>query len=140
MRSDEPPFNGQNPHARIHRMRFAMPDTLLGRIVALCATLLFIGLAFAFSLVLLVVAAVLGLLFWIYIQWRLFAARRAMKQQDVWGRDAGREEQPGFVGRDAPRQRTHTQAAGSSSDRRGEGRIIEGEVLRNPKPTDDKPA
>lgn len=63
-------------------MRSAPPTGFVGKALALVASLVLLVVGFMFSVVLLAVIAVGGLLAWGYVWWKTRALRRAMREPE----------------------------------------------------------
>lgn len=117
---DVPPFRRRSVH-------LSLPQTLLGKILAVVLALTLGVAALAVSLVLLAIGIAIGLLVWLWFLWRMRGIRRQMSAQSAAGVPPGAAAWP-----------TPGEAVRPPS-----GRVIEGEFLRAGEdaapPASDKP-
>lgn len=117
----------QAGYSRVHAIA---PGGFLSKLLGLAGALVVLILVFAFSLVLLAVVAVAGLLIWGYLKYRARALRRAEARGDF-----------DFGGVRGSRRHDHGEGPHQRADPGGPagGLIIEGEVVREDAPAGKPP-
>ncbi len=113
----------------------------LGRLLAFVVTSALVVLVLMFSAVILVVAAVVGLVLWAYLAWKMRQLRQRMAAAMAAGMAGEGFAGPADVG---STDRSARSATGDAANIEREARIIDGEVIRTsdealPAAAEDRP-